>query len=239
MDAAALKVLYERQLVADLDRPTCGPVERADAGRILTASCHLPSGELRETDHPVVWVWSDLHLGHFDSIAAFVRPFETADEMDDALLGCWRRVVGPDDAIVCLGDVAVHGVSGRSLERLREAPGWKILLVGNHDPGPRGRRRHRRLRRGVRRVVRGRRPAVAVDAHALAKDPEGLRQRPRPPSRRADAGRGAVYQRLGRAGALPAAPVDGDPRARGTACQGRGGPGPYDGAPARAGAVIA
>ena len=138
MDAAALKLLYERQLVADLDRPTCPNDERAGGARILTASCHLPPGDLREDDHPAVWVWSDLHLGHFDTITAFARPFETADEMDDALLGRWHRVVGSDDAIVCLGDVAVHGVSARCLERLREAPGWKILVVGNHDPGHRG-----------------------------------------------------------------------------------------------------
>ena len=62
MDAAALKLLYERQLVADLDRPTCASDERAGGARILTASCHLPPGDLREDDHPVVWVWSDLHL---------------------------------------------------------------------------------------------------------------------------------------------------------------------------------
>ena len=35
-----------------------------------------------------------------------------------------------------LGDLAIHGVSGRL--RLREAPGWKILIVGNRDPGGHG-----------------------------------------------------------------------------------------------------
>ena len=134
MDAAKLKALYERQLVADLDRPELASHERADAGRILTASCCLPPGEIREADHRDVWIWSDLHLGHADSITVFGRPFETADEMDDTLFRNWHHVVQPDDAILCLGDFAIHGVYGRLLKRLREAPGWKILVVGNHDP---------------------------------------------------------------------------------------------------------
>ena len=137
MDAALLNRLYARQLVADLDRPDLASHERADAGRILTASCHLPPGQIREPDHRVVWVWADLHLGHSESIKVFGRPFATADDMDDALFGTWHRLVRPEDAILCLGDLAIHGVSGRLLRRLREAPGWKILLVGNHDPGPR------------------------------------------------------------------------------------------------------
>lgn len=65
---------------------------------------------------------------------AFRRPFKTPERIDVALFARWRRAVGPGDAIICLGDVAVHGVSGRRLRRLREAPGWKILVVGNHDP---------------------------------------------------------------------------------------------------------
>ena len=51
--------------------------------------------------------------------------------MDDALFGRWRCAVGPEDAIVCLGDVAVHGLSGTRLQRVHEAPGWKELVIGN------------------------------------------------------------------------------------------------------------
>ena len=138
MNLATLKAHYERQLVADLDRPELASHERADAGRILTATCHLPPGAIREPDHRVVWIWADLHLGHSESIEVFGRPFATADDMDDALFGNWHRLVQPDDAILCLGDLAIHGVSGRLLKRLREAPGWKILIVGNHDVGCRG-----------------------------------------------------------------------------------------------------
>ena len=76
--------------------------------------------------------------------------------MDDALFGRWRRAAGPDDAIVCLGDVAVHGLSGTRLQRVHEAPGWKELVIRNH------------LRRGPKLPVRRRRPAAADDAHAVA-----------------------------------------------------------------------
>ena len=33
-----------------------------------------------------------------------------------------RRTVGPDDVIVCLGDVALRGLFGRRLRRVRASP---------------------------------------------------------------------------------------------------------------------
>ncbi|MCY4508588.1 MAG: metallophosphoesterase [Acidobacteria bacterium] len=138
MDARALSVLYERHLAEDLEPPVAADVDRLGTKAMLRACRRLAHGELREEDYPVVWLWSDLHLGHSETINAFVRPFRSAQVMDDALFGRWRRVVGPEDAIVCLGDVAVHGLSGTRLELVRETPGWKVLVIGNHDVRPDG-----------------------------------------------------------------------------------------------------
>ena len=138
MNARVLRVLTERELAEDLEPPVAEDVDCLGTKAMLLASRRLVPGELREEDYPTVWVWSDLHLGHRESIATFVRPFRSAEAMDDALFGRWRRTVSPDDAIVCLGDVAVHGLSGRRLERVREAPGWKVLVIGNHDVRPDG-----------------------------------------------------------------------------------------------------
>lgn len=54
---------------------------------------------------------------------------ETPEEMDDLLFGRWRGTIGPDDAIVCLGDVVLRGLFGR---RVGASPGRRILVIGNH-----------------------------------------------------------------------------------------------------------
>ena len=53
--------------------------------------------------------------------------------MDDALFRNWHGTVNPADTIICLGDVAIDGLSGTRLKRLRSAPGHKVLVIGNHD----------------------------------------------------------------------------------------------------------
>ena len=53
--------------------------------------------------------------------------------MNDALFRNWHRTVSPGDTIICLGDIAIHGLWGTLLKRLRRAPGRKILVIGNHE----------------------------------------------------------------------------------------------------------
>ena len=43
-----------------------------------------------------------------------------------------------DHTIICLGDVAVGTLHGHRLRRLRDAPGHKRLIIGNHDLNPLG-----------------------------------------------------------------------------------------------------
>lgn len=79
-----------------------------------------------------LWVIADTHFGHDNIVRLAHRPF-APDEQDEVMLGRWREVVGPDDPILHLGDVAVasrqgiwsliHGLPGR--------PKW--LVRGNHD----------------------------------------------------------------------------------------------------------
>ena len=72
-------------------------------------------------------------MGHTATLHAFGRPFETAAEMDDTIFWNWRQVVAPEDTILVLGDVTVHPLWGRRLKRIRQAPGRKILVYGNHE----------------------------------------------------------------------------------------------------------
>ena len=50
---------------------------------MLRVSRGLAPGALREDEHARIWAWSDLHLGHTETLRAFGRPFASADEMDD------------------------------------------------------------------------------------------------------------------------------------------------------------
>ena len=68
------------------------------------------------------WVWSDLHLGDVDALDFFGRPFGSVDEMDDVILEHWQAQVGPDDLVVCLGDIARANLTA-SLGRLRGLSG--------------------------------------------------------------------------------------------------------------------
>ena len=71
-------------------------------------------------------------------LRSFGRPFDNVREMDEELLGAWRREVGEGDTVLVLGDVAVPVLEGGRLELVAELPGWKVLVFGNHDQNGRG-----------------------------------------------------------------------------------------------------
>ena len=88
MTAADLKRLYEAELRQErLHNLRLSVDARMGLWGLLNASRRMEPGELREDDHPGVWVWSDLHLGHANTINVFGRPHRTPEEMDDALFG--------------------------------------------------------------------------------------------------------------------------------------------------------
>ena len=75
---------------------------------------------------------SDLHFGHANIIRYCNRPFGDVDEMNRSLIQRWNDVVGNDDEVWVLGDVAM-GRIGDTLGLIRQLHGTKILLAGNHD----------------------------------------------------------------------------------------------------------
>lgn len=78
-----------------------------------------------------VWMTSDLHLGHANIIGYCDRPYSTVDSMHADLLRLLGKV-GPTELLVIVGDVLM-GDYDTSIELVRDIPGRKILVLGNHD----------------------------------------------------------------------------------------------------------
>ena len=91
------------------------------------------------------WFTADPHFGHARILELAHRPFRDVEEMDRAILERASSVVGPDDELWVLGDLAL----GRITDSLRVAshlPGRKVLILGNHDRPFLERTRERRAR---------------------------------------------------------------------------------------------
>lgn len=84
-----------------------------------------------------IFLVSDTHFGH-TGVCKFtrrdgvtkLRPWDTPEEMDEAMVEKWNAVVGPKDKVYHLGDVSMDKKSLQILHRLN---GDKVLIRGNHD----------------------------------------------------------------------------------------------------------
>jgi calcineurin-like phosphoesterase family protein len=86
---------------------------------------------------PSVFLVSDTHFGHA-GVCRFVRgdgvtklrPWDNADEMDEAMVAAWNERVRPTDKVYHLGDVVINR---KALGIMRRLNGDKVLIRGNHD----------------------------------------------------------------------------------------------------------
>lgn len=86
---------------------------------------------------PSVFLVSDTHFGHFgmcrfmrnDGVTK-LRPWDSPEEMDEAMVKSWNERVKPNDKVYHLGDVVINRKSLTTLSRLN---GDKVLIRGNHD----------------------------------------------------------------------------------------------------------
>ena len=90
-----------------------------------------------EDDMPSVFLISDTHFGHEKCCTVFkradgspLRPFASAEEMDEAMIARWNDRVHPNDKVYHLGDVVI---SRKHLDVLGRLNGDKVLIRGNHD----------------------------------------------------------------------------------------------------------
>lgn len=121
---------------SDLDRRIANAAieDSANDTQLLRA---LRSKPIPIIDTPVdaTWIWSDLHLADRSVLLAWNRPFRSIEQMNHHLLREWHRRVRPGHTIICLGDVA-HPDAWRDRRLtldVRDCPGRRVLIVGNHD----------------------------------------------------------------------------------------------------------
>lgn len=79
-----------------------------------------------------IWFTSDTHYGHGRVIEYSRRPYDDADEMDEALITNWNSVVRPGDLVYHLGDFSFHRLE-KSVRIAKRLAGQKYLVLGNHD----------------------------------------------------------------------------------------------------------
>ncbi len=77
---------------------------------------------------------ADTHYGHAGARALYRRPFSSVAEMDAAMAARWNEVVGAEDQVWHLGDVAVGWPAEAVAALLRKLQGAKHLVAGNNDP---------------------------------------------------------------------------------------------------------
>jgi calcineurin-like phosphoesterase family protein len=82
----------------------------------------------------MIWITGDQHWGHARIIELCNRPFRDVAEMNEMLIANYNAVVGPDDEVYFLGDVAWKDViAATNILRHRLNQSKRYLLIGNHD----------------------------------------------------------------------------------------------------------
>ena len=77
-------------------------------------------------------VTEDTHFGHAKIIEFCDRPFKDVQEMNEKLVENWNAVIGPDDWVFHLGDIAFGGDVVWE-EWIPKLNGKICLILGNHD----------------------------------------------------------------------------------------------------------
>lgn len=81
-----------------------------------------------------VLFWSDQHFFHKNIINYSNRPYESMEYMNDKLIQNYKENVKEDDIVVWGGDCSFgHTNIARDYIKSKKLPGYKILILGNHD----------------------------------------------------------------------------------------------------------
>lgn len=81
---------------------------------------------------PEIWFTSDTHFGHQRIIELCDRPFDSVEEMNEALVTNWNLIVARNDIVFHLGDF-IMGTFMENVAIIERLNGSIHLFPGNHD----------------------------------------------------------------------------------------------------------
>ena len=79
-----------------------------------------------------IFFTSDTHFAHGKSFLYEPRGFTSADEMNEAIIERWNKIVKPDDIVYHLGDTMLND-NEKGIECFKRLNGQIFLIWGNHD----------------------------------------------------------------------------------------------------------
>ncbi|MBQ7990933.1 MAG: metallophosphoesterase family protein [Oscillospiraceae bacterium] len=80
----------------------------------------------------MIYITSDLHLGHDKPFVWQARGFECIEAHDREIVRRWNERISDDDTVYLLGDVMMNDTD-RGMEHLRSLHGEIHIVIGNHD----------------------------------------------------------------------------------------------------------
>lgn len=86
-----------------------------------------------------IWFVGDTHFSHGNVIKYCNRPFTDPREMNEHLVSNWNLVIGPNDTVYHVGDVAFEKDPIMLYSIISRLNGTIHLIKGNHDYQIRGR----------------------------------------------------------------------------------------------------
>lgn len=79
-----------------------------------------------------VFITSDLHIGHNVKFIYGPRGFSSIEEMNEAIIERWNKIIQPRDTVILLGDVML-GDNEKSIEYVKQLNGSINFYAGDHD----------------------------------------------------------------------------------------------------------
>ena len=79
-----------------------------------------------------IFFTSDTHFGHGKSFLFEPRGFSSVEEMNEAIIENWNKVVKPNDMVIHLGDTMLTD-NEKGIEYFKRLNGQISLVWGNHD----------------------------------------------------------------------------------------------------------
>lgn len=76
------------------------------------------------------WILTDTHFNH-----GKMKEYENDEQREEKIKENWKKMVKETDVVIHLGDFAFGG-SNILQEIVKDLPGRKILVLGNHDNKP-------------------------------------------------------------------------------------------------------